>query len=422
MTHGADDDHAVMRGFPVPMEARVRLTEVYRPRSTRWFMQHVREVAPTAHVSRGAGRVHGLPEDLLDLDHTPVRGGDGRSWALADMLEGTWADAAIVLHRGRVVYERYFGGMTPETPHLYQSVSKSLGACLAGCLIEQGLLSMETPVTEVVPELAGSGYGGATVRDLLDMRVGIRYVEDYTDEDGVYMRLERLYGFRPSRADDEPGSSYEHAVETRREGRHGGPLRYVSLNLQVLAWMLERVTNVRLPELIGREIWSALGTEHDAYIALDGAGSAQLEGGFCSSLRDFARFGLMICRGGRSPARPIVPEWFIEDAELNGDREAYDLAASPDDSHVIPSPAYRNNFWTAAPAGGPVLMGLGIFGQFLYVDRAAEFVMAVFSTQPTPSEEALRDHRFGAARSLVETLRGSSRPSTPPGGTAGSRT
>jgi len=407
MTRGADDDHLVMRGFPVPRAARVRLTEVYRPAHTRWFMQHVREVAPTAHVSRGGGPVHQLPEDLLDLDRTLVRGGDGRSWTLTDALQGTWADAAIVVHRGRVVYERYFADMTPETPHLYQSVSKSLGACVAGCLIEQGLLSTETPITEVVPELVGSGYGGATVRDLLDMRVGVRYVEDYADEDCEYMRLERLYGFRPSRADDEPGSSYEHAVETRREGEHGGALHYVSLNLQVLAWLLERVTNMRLPELIGREIWSALGTEHDAYIALDGAGSAQLEGGFCSSLRDFARFGLMISRGGRGPTRQIVPEWFIADAERNGDREAYDLAAAPGDSDVVPSPAYRNNFWTASPPGGPVLMGVGIFGQFLYVDRAAEFVMAVFSTQPTPSDDALFDHRFSAARSLAEALQGS---------------
>ena len=406
MTRGEYDDHLVMRGFPVPEEARVRLTEVYRPQSTRWFMQHVREVAPTAYVSRGSGPVHRLPEDLLDLDRALVRGGDARSWTLADMLEGTWADAAIAVHRGRIVYERYFGGMTPETPHLYQSVSKSLGACVAGCLIERGLLSPETPITEVVPELGGSGYDGATVRDLLDMRVGVRYVEDYADQDCEYMRLERLYGFRPSRADDEPGSSYEHAVETLRDGEHGGALHYVSLNLQVLAWLLERVTNVRLPELIGREIWSDLGTEHDAYIALDGAGSAQLEGGFCSSLRDFARFGLMLCRGGRGPSRQIVPEWFIEDAELNGDREAYDLAASPDDSHVIPAPAYRNNFWTASPAGGPVLMGVGIYGQFLYVDRAAEFVMAVFSTQPAPSDDVLLDHRFSAARSLAETLRG----------------
>jgi CubicO group peptidase (beta-lactamase class C family) len=370
-------------------------------------MQHVREVVPTAGVPRGAGPVQRLPEDLLDLERTPVRGGDGRSWALADALRGTRADAAIVLHRGRVVFERYFGGMTPETPHFYQSVSKSLGACVAACLVEQGLLSVETEVTDVVPELVGSGYDGATVRDLLDMRVGVRFVEDYADEDCEYMRLERLYGFRPSRADDEPGSSYEYATETRREGEHGGPLHYVSLNLQVLAWMLERVTNVRLPELIGREIWSALGTEHDACIALDGAGSAQLEGGFCSSLRDFARFGLMVSRGGRGPTRQIVPEWFIEDAELNGDRAAYGLAASPDDSDVVPSPAYRNNFWTAAPPSGPVLMGVGIYGQFLYVDRAAEFVMAVFSTQSTPSDERLFGHRFSAARSLAETLRGS---------------
>ena len=175
--------------------------------------------------------------------------------------------------------------------------------------------------------------------------------EEYDDQDSEIARLDRLYGVRPSRGDDEPGSSYEFAAETAREGEHGGPFHYVSLNLQVLGWVMERATGVRLPELIGRELWAELGTEHEAYIALDGAGSAQLEGGFCSSLRDLARFGLMLCRDGRAEARQVVPTSWIDDTERNGDRAAFAAAGIPESQH-LPAPSYRNNFWVAR-AGRP---------------------------------------------------------------------
>lgn len=394
----------VMTGFPVPAQSRVKAVDAYRDQAcTRWFMQHVREVVPTAAVPRGEGPVWELPAAPRDLDQVKVRRGDGGSWPLAAMLSACDVDAAIVLKSGEVVYECYRDGMTAATPHLYQSVSKSVGACVAARLIDRGVLRGDTPVTGIVPELEGSGYEGATVRHLLDMQVGVRFSEDYEDDDAEIARLDRLYGFRPSRAADEPGSSYEFATQTVREGEHGRVFHYVSLDLQVLAWVMERAAGTRLPELMSREVWARLGVDHDAYVALDGAGSAQLEGGFCSGSRDLARFGLMICRDGRTPAEQVVPSRFVRDCEERGDREAFRRAALGDERSV-PEPAYRGNFWTARFAGHHALMGRGIFGQLLYVDRAADFVMAVFSTWPDFSDDLLYAHQFWAARSLSELL------------------
>lgn len=382
-----------------------RLAEaVYRDQaSTRWFMQHVREVVPTAEVSSGAGAVWELPRAVRDLDGARVRGGDGRSWTLAEMLAATHTDGVVVLRHGEVVYERYFGGMAADTPHLCQSVSKSLGACVAARLIERGVLAADTQLVDVVPELSGSGYDGATVRHLLDMQVGVRFTEEYEDEDSDIACLDRLYGFRPRRHDDEPGSSYAFATETAREGEHGRVLHYVSLNLQVLGWVMERVTGRRLADVIADEVWSGLGGEHRAYIALDAAGAAQLEGGFCSSLRDLARFGLMLCRGGEGHSGRILPEAFVADTETHGDREAYRSSGLVDETCEAEQ-GYRNNFWTASFDGHHVLMGVGIFGQYLYVDRAAGFVLAKFSTWPRFSDDALYAHHFWAARSLTESL------------------
>ncbi len=397
------DEDEVMRGFPVPARARITPATVYRPPFTRWFMQHVREVEGTAAVPRGNGLVWELPAAERELGAAAVAGGDGRRWTVEEWLAATATDAVLVLHHGAIVFERYFGGMTPATQHMYQSVSKSVGACVAARLIEQGLFSADSRLTDLVPELTGSGYDGATVRHLLDMRVGVRFSEEYDDQDSEIARLDRLYGVRPSRRDDEPGSSYDFAAETVLDAEHGGPFHYVSLNLQVLGWVMERVTGLRLPELIGRELWSQLGTEHEAYIALDGAGSAQLEGGFCSSLRDLARFGLMLCRDGEAEARPVLPASWIDDTERNGDRDAFAAAGIPE-SQYLPAPSYRNNFWVADPPGHVVFMGVGIFGQFLYVDRSAQLVVAKFATQPTFDDALLLAHDFWAAESLADAL------------------
>lgn len=393
-------------GSPDPRRpAATRLAEaVYGDQaSTRWFMQHVREVVPTARVSAGGGEVWDLPRAPHDLDAARVRGGDGRSWEFREMLAATHTDGVLVLHGGEVVYERYFGGMAEDTQHLCQSVSKSVGACVAARLMERGLFAAETPLIDLVPELTGSGYDGATVRHLLDMQVGVRFSEEYEDDEAEIARLDRLYGFRPRRHDDEPGSSYAFATETAREGEHGQALHYVSLNLQVLGWVMERATGRRVPELIAEEVWSGLGGEHEAYIALDAAGAAQLEGGFSSSLRDLGRFGLMLCRGGEGHLGRVLPEAFVADAERNGDRAAYARAGGSGDD-CAPDPAYRSNFWTASFEGRHILQGLGIFGQHLYVDRAAGFVMAKFSTWPRFSDDALYAHQFAAARSLADLL------------------
>jgi CubicO group peptidase (beta-lactamase class C family) len=319
------------------------------------------------------------------------------------MLAATHTDAVLILRHGEVVYERYYGEMTERTPHLYQSVSKSVGACVAARLIERGCFAAETPLTDLVPELVGSGYDGATVRHLLDMQVGVRFSEEYDDDDAEIARLDRLYGFRPRRADDEPGSSWAFATETVRQGEHGAKFHYVSLDLQVLGWVMERATGLRVPHLIAREVWDQLRGEHDACIALDASGAAQLEGGFCSSLRDLGRFGLLLCRGGEGPSGRVLPEAFVTDCEWNGDREAFRRAGLPDEEYV-PEPAYRNNFWTARSDGRAVLMGVGIFGQFLYVDRAAGMVMAKFSTWPGFLDDLSHAHQFWAARSLAELL------------------
>ena len=392
-----------MTGFPPPIGQRVSPDQVYSsPPITRWFMQHVREVERTADVPSGRLPVTRLPLAARSLGDVALTDADGARLTFDQLLERTSTDGILVLRQGKVVAEHYRGTLAPTTPHLYHSITKSLAACVAANLSEEGLLDPDAPVTTYVPELAGSAYAGALVRHLLDMTVAIRYTEDHEDDDTEDGRLDRLCGVKPGRAADEPGSAYDFATTSVRDGDHGAHFHYVSLNTMVLGWVMERASGVSMPRLLSERLWSRLGAEDDAYIALDGVGSAQLDGGFCSSLRDLGRFGQMLLQGGSIEGHRVVPPWFVEHIRERGDQAAF--AASPD-STVLPSGgSYRDCFWVCRRSDHTTFMGLGMYGQMLYVNQEAGLVVAKFSSQPRPAEEALWTHTFYALETLAEVL------------------
>lgn len=406
MSHDEVSDERVMRGFPPPPGWRVRLDQAYlEPRFTHWYMQHVRETSLTADISSRHASVERLPEEPLDLDAVQVSRADGEKWRVLDMLRGVCADGVIVLRRGRIVYERYFNGMRPETAHLCQSVTKAVASCVAAGLVDEGRLGIDDRVTALVPELAGSAYGEATVRHLLDMSVAIDYEDelDRPEHDGA--RLCRLQGVQPSLADDEPGSMYEFATTTRRRGEHGTVFHYVSLNTIVLGWAMERATGVPMAELIRERVWRRLGAEHDAYIALDVAGSAQLDGGLCCSLRDLARFGLMLCRGGEALGGQVVPAAWLEDVKHNGDKCTFATAAAEwGDARSYEGCSYRSCFWVRETPHEIAFSAVGWLGQRVYVVQETGVVIALFSSRPPALEDELGAHAYQACEDLARAL------------------
>jgi CubicO group peptidase (beta-lactamase class C family) len=400
---GAAAAEEVMRGFPPPAPWRVRPDAVYSdPAATRWFMRHVREVERTADLTSRASPGSRPAERPLDLDAVVVEGRHHGDGSLATLLRETCTDGILVLCEGSIVYERYFDGFAPGTPHLCHSITKSVASCVAAALARDGVLDPEERVVAYVPELDGSAYGDARVRHLLDMTVGIRYLEDHENEDSEDARLDRLCGLRPGRAPDEPGSAYDYATTTVKEGEHGRVLHYVSLNTDVLGWVMERASGTAVPQLIRTHVWSHLGGEDDAYIALDGAGSAQLDGGLCCSLRDLGRFAQMLTQGGWFGGTQIVPGEWIEDACRNGDTAAYaaaaDCAGLPDDW------SYRNCFWVGEKSGHTPFLCLGMYGQMVYVDRKAQVAVVKFSSGRHAVDDAATTRAFLAFERLAAIL------------------
>ena len=346
-----------------------------RPPWNRWSFQHIRELLPTVEVWKGPGHASRLPRAERDLDALAVADSAGRPSTLLDHLDESYTDGFLVLKDGAVVYERYFNGMTPRSLHLSQSMAKSVTSAVAGILVGRGLLDPSRPVTDYLPELARTAWNGATLQQVLDMTTGVHFSEEYTDPYSEIGQTDVASGWKPvpPGADPDfrwPSHMWEFILTLKRLDRaHGEAFEYRSIETDVLAFAMERVTGRRLAELVSEELWQKLGCEESACFTVDPAGYALADGGFNATLRDYGRFGQMILDNGAG----IVPaEWIAATRDGASYGEAYSTA--------FPG-SYRNQFWIE-DAQSRNLMCRGVFGQLIHVNFDARIVTVKLSTWP----------------------------------------
>ncbi|HEY2687355.1 MAG TPA: serine hydrolase [Streptosporangiaceae bacterium] len=381
MTAGADGPALMTGPPPFPPEARVTLANWQEPPFNRWAFQHVRELIPTARISRGDGPARPLPRAERDVLAFRFGYGD-RELTVAELLEETYTDGFMVLHQGQVVAEHYLNGLAPDVPHLLMSVSKSVTSTVAGILAGRGELDVSAPVEDIVPELDGTSFAGATVQHLLDMRTGTRFDESYDNVEADVRTYERVYLWRPDNGDPRPPDALSYFGTLSNDGPHGGPFRYRSILTDVLAWVIERAAGDRLHRLIARELWQPMGAEFDAEITVDARGNPMADGGVCATLRDLARFGQLFADRGRAGDRAIVPEAWIDDT-VRGAPDGAEAFADGDDTPGYPPGAHYRNCWWVRDPSVPLYHGSGINGQNIFVHAPAQTVVAKLSTWPT---------------------------------------
>jgi CubicO group peptidase (beta-lactamase class C family) len=379
----------LMSGFPPPAESRVTLANWQDPPYNRWSFQHLRELIPTQRISRGPGSCRALLQHGASpvLDDLTVHRLAGHTSTFAEVIAETWTDAVVVLHDGQIVFEQYYQEMTEETPHLLMSVTKSVVGCITGILVEQGLLDPDKQVSSYVPEIAASGYQGATVRHLLNMRTGVAFSEEYTNQDAEVRVMERYMGWRPGEEPDGERGMYFYLTRLGTDTDHGGSFVYRSADTDMLGWVCERAAGARMADLISLLIWQPLGAEFDAEITCDGLGSAIHDGGMSARARDLARFGQMLLDDGFVHDASIVPErWLREARALDPDiRGAF---AAADSESVLTGGWYRNQFWFVPGPLGDLQLCLGIHGQMVLVDRATQTVSVKMSSWPSAQDTA----------------------------------
>ncbi|HYY09253.1 MAG TPA: serine hydrolase [Actinomycetota bacterium] len=390
-----------MAGPPPFDERLVSLANWQDPPFNRWSFQHIRDLIPTARIPR-TDAVRRLPGAERDLSGIRFRSG-GREMTVAQMLDRSFTDGFLVLHRGRVVFEQYRNGMTPETPHLLMSVSKSVAATIAGILVGRGQLDPDAPVEDVVPELGRTSFRGARVQHLLDMRTGTRFNEDYDDPAADVRVYEQVYLWRPRSGRRLPADALSYFATLRNDGEHGGSFRYRSILTDVLGWVVERAGGARLHELIARELWEPMGAEFDADITVDAHGNPMADGGISATLRDLGRFGQLYLERGMRGRRRIVPGGWIDDT-VRGAPDGPRAFVEGDDPPGFPRGTHYRNCWWIYDASSPLYAASGINGQHIFIHGPSELVVVKLSTWPTALNTTLRRALVAATLAIGKEL------------------
>ncbi len=392
----------LMEGFPPAPETQVKLANWRQYPFNRWAFHHVREIIPTADIPHDPTSVREFRPAPQDLDHLTVAMG-GKSVSFRQFLDDSSTDGIVVLHKGALVFERYGHGMSARSPHILMSVSKSMLGLLAGVLVGKGVLDVERPVTDYVPEVGPTAYAGATVRDLLDMRTGLVFDENYLATSGPIIEYRKSSNWNPLEPGEAPSdlrSFYRHLTEADRP--HGGRFHYISVNTDLLGWVVERAAGQRFADLMSTLIWQPMGAAESAYITVDRLGAPRCAGGMCTTTRDLACVGQLILEKGARGTKQIIPESWIADILQNGDADAWN-AGSFVELFAGASMHYRAK-WYVERGPAPRLFGFGIHGQNLFVDPANQIVIAKFSSQAPPIDEGLTASTIAAVDAVRQAL------------------
>lgn len=366
----------IMHGFPPPPEKRPDLTNWDLAPFNRWSFMNIRKLFPTVDVKADYSNIQVLPSQLQDLSSISFRDHTGKNRSIAEFLDDSYTDGFLVLHKGRIVTEKYFNDMQPDTAHLSQSVAKSFVGSLAGILQERGLVDQDAPLVSYVPELARCGYKDAKLSHALNMTSGVRFVEDYGIPGSDMTRIDIASGWRPVPEDESQQTIRDIILTLPRIRKHGKVFEYRSVETDVVAWVLERAANQSLATLVSDLIWKKIGAEHHAFFTVDRAATALADGGFNATLRDYARFGLMMQNSGKVGNQQVVPASWV-DACASGNRSVY----GPPNTDICPQGAYSNFWWDNNIEAGD-FMARGVFGQMIYVNREADLTIVKLSTWP----------------------------------------
>ncbi|MGY3078102.1 CubicO group peptidase (beta-lactamase class C family) [Bradyrhizobium sp. LM6.10] len=344
----------------------------------RWALSHKRELTRTVNVWRGRGGPSPLDrsDKAADIDALTFCDLNGRMRRFDEALFDTYTDGIVVLHRGRIVYERYFGALEAHLPHACFSVTKSYVGTLAAAFVDEGVLDDDArTIAHYLPELRGSAFEDATLRQVMDMQTGLAFTEDYDDERSSVRQYVRACGRRPKPPGyTGPATMCDFLRTVRKDGAHGETFSYKSVNTDVLGWVIARATDRSLAQLLHERLWSPLGCEEDGYIEIDPVGMPAAGGGLSASLRDLARFGELMRREGEWNGRQLVPVSVIEDIQ-----RGVDPTKCPNMSQ--PGYSYRSMWWVTGNELG-AFEGRGMHGQRLYVAPKAGMVVGRFSSHP----------------------------------------
>ena len=405
----------VMEGTPPTRESQVTFGN-YRERPfNSWAFRNMGAPLNVVMIPR-----EGQIADFNSAINTGITGQQytdlhGRELGFDKLFEANFADGVVVVSGDDIVHEAYFGEFGPHDQHIWFSMTKSLVSAAFGVLMAEREVDLQASPADYIPELKGSGFERVSIQQVLDHATAIDFKENYTDTNSDFFRHYAPalnMAWLPGAADAQPATTDIYGVhdflvkfikpDTSLEP--GEAFDYNSSNADLLGWLLARLSGEPLQDFLQSRIWSKLGAEHDAYIAVDRAYMPVATGGMNTTLRDAARFGVMIRDMGKFAGEQVIPASWVEAILDIDDTLRATMSANPkysDDPWV----AYHNMWWILDEEAGE-FCAVGIHGQVIYINRQANTVMAWFSSQPTASASRNKDFhsKLAAARALADSL------------------
>ncbi len=376
-----------MEGFPPPRDKIITQPDsvYFSFPKLRWSVCHLREFVPTAVISRGIGApvpLEYLPADALArmqreidaLTFLPMNADAEMTWG--ESLFANYTDGMLILHRGRVVYERYFGCLDETGKHAAMSMTKSITGLLAEIMVVEGALDDTARVSTIIPEIAGSAFATATVRQVMDMTAGVAFSEDYADPHAdIWAYSEAASPFPKPKGSTGPDGYWEYLQQVKPEGRHGEAFHYKTIDADMVGWIIARVAGASVTDLASERLWRPMGAEQDAYQTVDGKGVPFAGGGISAGLRDLGRIGLLMLTEGVIGGKRLVPAKVAQNLRAGGDRSKFHGYPT------LPGASYTSLWWVYHDDHG-AFAARGVHGQTIHIDPAAQMVLVRFASFP----------------------------------------
>ncbi|WP_428392688.1 serine hydrolase domain-containing protein [Lichenicoccus sp.] len=324
-------------------DLRANITNWRTAPHNRWAFRNVDRVVSCATIAHDRTHVRPLPRASGKLRSILTS---------APFLRYTSTDAMVVMRAGLLV----------------------------GIIEARGELDVAAPISRYVPEIAESPYGIATIRDLIDMRLGVKLTGTSL---AAYEEATNWVPADPGRPDPSLRAFFSGLAGI--EVPQASPFSYVSANTDLLGWVLERATGETIAALVSAHLWQPMGAEADAAITVDREGLARCAGGLCATVRDLARIGQLMINGGAVGSTQVVPGPWVEDIWQNGDPQAWRTGEwGKVFAPISQNMRYRSN-WYVIDDHPETLFAMGIHGQNLFVDRVNQLVVAKLSHWPKPT-------------------------------------
>ena len=393
-----------MDGFPPPPEKLIMQPEsdFFSFPKLRWTVCHIRELMPTKQVSRGIGApvplAYAIDDGIDAVTFTPLGSGTSMTWKAS--LAANYTDGMLILHKGRVVYEKYSGCLDEMGKHAAMSMTKSVTGLLAEILVVEGRLHEKAMVSSIIPELGDSAFGTATVRQVMDMTTALDYSEDYSDPTADIWVYSRAASPMPKPEDYEgPDGYFEYLQTVKQSGVHGEAFGYRTINSDALGWILSRVTGKDLTQLLSERMWRRMGAEQDGYVTVDAKGTPFAGGGLSAGMRDLGRIGQLMLNGGTINGQRLFPKEAVENIRAGGDKKAFAKAGYK----TLQGGSYRSMWWIFHDEHG-AFAARGVHGQTIYVDPTAEMVIVRVASFPTAKNAQIDPTSLPAYQAVARYL------------------